>query len=144
MRAQRYDLADAYYQRVLQIDPRDPHAQAGMIALRSQQLDPVQVESRVKSLLAADREANVLYFTLGNQYAQQGRWAEAQQAYFKAFSADPGQSGFRLQRRGQPGPAAPAQARARVLPARAALAQKRARQLRRRRSRARACSSSRR
>lgn len=89
MRAQRYDLANGYYQRVLQIDPRDPHAQAGMVALRGQQLDPVQVESRVKSLLAADREANVLHFTLGNQYAMQGRWAEAQQAYFKAYAADP-------------------------------------------------------
>ena len=89
MRAQRYDLANAHYQRVLQMDPRDPHAQAGIVALRGQQLDPVQVESRVKSLLATDREATVLYFTLGNQYALQGRWSEAQQAYFKAFSADP-------------------------------------------------------
>jgi tetratricopeptide (TPR) repeat protein len=89
MRAQRYDLANGHYQRVLQMDPRDAHAQAGIVALRGQQLDPVQVESRVKSLLAADREANVLYFTLGNQYALQGRWAEAQQAYFKAYSADP-------------------------------------------------------
>ena len=89
MRGQRYDLSDAYYQRILRADPRDPHAQAGLLALRSQQLDPVLVESRVKSLIAADREANVLYFTLGNQYAQQGRWAEAQQAYFKAFATDP-------------------------------------------------------
>jgi Tfp pilus assembly protein PilF len=89
MRAQRYDLANGYYQRVLQMDPRDAHAQAGIVALRGQQLDPVQVESRVKSLLAADREANFLYFTLGNQYALQGRWADAQQAYFKAYSADP-------------------------------------------------------
>jgi tetratricopeptide (TPR) repeat protein len=89
MRAQRYDLANGLYQRVLQIDPRDAHAQAGVVALRGQQLDPVQVESRMKSLLAADRDANFLYFTLGNQYALQGRWAEAQQAYFKAFSADP-------------------------------------------------------
>lgn len=89
MRAQRYEIASGYYQRVLQADPRDPHAQAGIVALRGQQLDPVQVESRVKSLIASDREANVLYFTLGNQYALQGRWAEAQQAYFKAYSADP-------------------------------------------------------
>ena len=94
MRAQRYDLADAYYQRVLQADPRDPHAQAGSLALRSQQLDPVLVESRVKSLIAADRESNVLYFTLGNQYARQGRWAEAQQAYFKAFATDPDNPDF--------------------------------------------------
>ena len=89
MRAQRYDLSYGYYQRILQADPRDPYAQAGLLALRGEQLDPVLVESRVKSLLAADREANVLYFTLGNQYAQQGRWAEAQQAYFKAFAAEP-------------------------------------------------------
>ena len=89
MRAQRYDLADTLYQRVLQADPRDAHAQAGMVALRGQQLDPVQVESRVKSLIATDRNSNVLHFTLGNQYAQQGRWAEAQQAYFKAFATDP-------------------------------------------------------
>ena len=94
MRARRYDLADAYYRRLLQADPRDPHAQAGMLALRSEQLDPVQVESRVKTLIAAGREANVLYFTLGNQYAQQGRWAEAQQAYFKALAADPGNPDF--------------------------------------------------
>ena len=89
MRAQRYDLSHGYYQRILQADPRDPYAQAGVLALRGEQLDPSLVVSRVKSLLAADREANVLYFTLGNQYAQQGRWAEAQQAYFKAFATDP-------------------------------------------------------
>lgn len=88
MRAHRFDAADGYYQRVLQADPRNPHAQAGMVALRGQQLDPVQVESRVKSLLASDRNSSVLQFTLGNQYAQQGRWPEAQQAYFKAFAAD--------------------------------------------------------
>jgi tetratricopeptide (TPR) repeat protein len=94
MRAQRYDLADSYYQRILQADPRDPNAQAGMIALRGQQLDPVQVESRMKSLIAADRSATVLNFTLGNQYAQQGRWPEAQQAYFKAFATDPDNPDF--------------------------------------------------
>jgi tetratricopeptide (TPR) repeat protein len=94
MRSQHFELADSYYQRVLEADPRDPHAQAGMIALRGQQLDPVQVESRMKSLIATDRSATVLYFTLGNQFAQQGRWAEAQQAYFKAFAADPDNPDF--------------------------------------------------
>ena len=28
-------------------------------------------------------------FALGNQYASQRRWAEAQQAFFAAFSGDP-------------------------------------------------------
>lgn len=89
VRSQRLGEADALYRRLLQINPRDPHAQAGAIGLRNQIVDPVQAESRVKSLLAADPEASVLHFTLGNQYAQQGRWAEAQQAYFKAYAGDP-------------------------------------------------------
>ncbi|HEX2648910.1 MAG TPA: tetratricopeptide repeat protein [Burkholderiales bacterium] len=93
-RAGRLDLADGYYRKVLQADPRDPHAQAGMIALRNQQIDPILAESRVKSLLAVDQNANVLYFTLGNQYAQQGRWPEAQQAYFKAYASDPENADF--------------------------------------------------
>ena len=43
----------------------------------------------MKSLLTADPEAQVLHFTLGNQLAQQSRWAEAQQQYFRAFAAEP-------------------------------------------------------
>ncbi|MBS0336991.1 MAG: tetratricopeptide repeat protein [Proteobacteria bacterium] len=89
VRANRPELAAPYYQKLLEANPRDPYAQAGLLALRGQVADPVQTESRVKTLLANDPESSVLYFTLGNQYAQQGRWPEAQQAYFKAFSADP-------------------------------------------------------
>lgn len=89
VRSNRPELAEAYYQKLLESNPRDPHAQAGLISLRGQIADPVQTESRVKSMLATDPEAQVLYFTLGNQYALQGRWPEAQQAYFKAFAADP-------------------------------------------------------
>lgn len=89
LRAQRLDQAERYYRKVLEADPREPHAHAGLLALRAQLVDPVQLESRVKTLIAGDPDAFVLYFTLGNQYAQQGRWPEAQQAYFKAFAADP-------------------------------------------------------
>jgi tetratricopeptide (TPR) repeat protein len=89
VRSGRYEAADELYRRLLQADPRDAHAQAGLLALRSNLTDPVAAESRVKTLLANDPGANVLYFTLGNEYARQGRWAEAQQSYFKAFAADP-------------------------------------------------------
>lgn len=89
MRAQRFDVAESLYQRLLRADPRDPHANAGLLALRARQLDPVQSESRVKTLLAQNPDSGVLQFTLGNQLAQQGRWAEAQQAYFKAHTSDP-------------------------------------------------------
>jgi tetratricopeptide (TPR) repeat protein len=87
-RAQRYEQAEARYRRVLQADPRDPYAHAGLLALRAERVDPVQAESRIKTMLAVDAEASVLHFTLGNQYARQARWAEAQGAYSKAHAAD--------------------------------------------------------
>jgi Tfp pilus assembly protein PilF len=89
VKANRLEQAEIYYRTVLQANPRDSYAQAGLMALRAQVGDPVQGESRMKNLLANDPEAQILQFTLGNQYAQQGRWPEAQQAYFKAYSAEP-------------------------------------------------------
>ena len=89
VRSGRLENAEAIYLRLLQVDPNDAHAQAGLIALRSARLDPLAMESRLKTMLAADPGANVLHFTLGNQLAQQGRWGEAQQEYFKAFAANP-------------------------------------------------------
>jgi tetratricopeptide (TPR) repeat protein len=94
VRSGRFETAEATYLRLLQADPNDSHAQAGLIALRASRLDPLTTESRVKSMLAADPGANVLHFTLGNQLAQQGRWGEAQQEYFKAFAADPDNADF--------------------------------------------------
>jgi Flp pilus assembly protein TadD len=52
-------------------------------------LDPVHSESRVKTLIASVPDASHLQFALGNQYAAQGRWGEAQEAYFRAYSASP-------------------------------------------------------
>lgn len=94
VRAGRYESAEALYLRVLQLDPRDSQAQAALVALRSGRSDPLVTESRVKSLLAADPGAHALNFTLGNQFAQQNRWAEAQQEYFKAFAAEPDNADF--------------------------------------------------
>jgi tetratricopeptide (TPR) repeat protein len=86
--SKRHEAAEAYYTRLLELDPRDALAQAGLIGLRGQ-LDPLAGESRLKLMIAAQPEASFLQFTLGNQYAAQGRWTEAQQAYFKAYSGDP-------------------------------------------------------
>jgi Tfp pilus assembly protein PilF len=87
-RTQQFENAEARYLRVLELDPRDPYAQAGLISLRGQ-TDPVQSESRIKNMLAQQPDAAFLNFPLGNQYAAQGRWPDAQAAYFRAFSADP-------------------------------------------------------
>jgi len=88
VRSGQLSSAEARYLRLLEIDPRDSHAVASLISLRGQ-LDPVASESRLKSLIASQPEAALLHFSLGNQYARQSRWAEAQAAYFKAHSVDP-------------------------------------------------------
>lgn len=93
-RSLRFAAAEALYRRLLQADPRDPHAQAGLLGLRSAQVDPVNAESRLKGLIASDSTESVLYFSLGNQYAQQGRWPEAEQAYARAAAIDPDNADF--------------------------------------------------
>lgn len=85
----RSDEAGRYYVRLLELDPRDPQANAGLMSLRTQG-DPRQAESRLKMLIAQQPDSAVLYFALGNVYAGESRWAEAQQAYFRAVSAEPG------------------------------------------------------
>ncbi len=87
-RTQDYESAEARYFKVLELDPRDPYAQAGLIALRGQ-ADPVQAESRLKNLLVQSPDSTQLHYALGNLYAVQARWSDAQAAYFRAFSADP-------------------------------------------------------
>lgn len=81
--------AEALYARVLQRDPRDVYARAGLLGLRGAQQDSVSAESQLKNLLATDPAATELQYALGNQYAKQERWADAQQAYSKAFTAEP-------------------------------------------------------
>ena len=93
VRERRFDSAAASYVRLLELDPRDVNAAAGLIALRGQ-VNPGQSESQLKTLIATSPDAAVLYFTLGNQYAQQSRWAEAQAAYFKAYAGEPENADF--------------------------------------------------
>jgi tetratricopeptide (TPR) repeat protein len=93
VRTRDYATAELRYLKLLELDPRDTHANAALIALQGN-IDPVQSQSRIKNLIAMQPEAKHLYFTLGNQYAAQARWAEAQDAYFKAFSAEPENADF--------------------------------------------------
>jgi Tfp pilus assembly protein PilF len=80
--------AETLYLKVLEADPKEASAQAGLINLRGQ-ADPTAAESRLKGLLAAQPESPTLNFALGNLYAGQRRWPEAQLAYFNAHTADP-------------------------------------------------------
>jgi uncharacterized protein HemY len=78
--------AESAYRQILEANPADASAQAGLIGLSGQ--DPVAAESRLKSLLAAQGDQPAANFALGNLYARQQRWNEAQQAYFKAITGD--------------------------------------------------------
>lgn len=87
LRQGQYEAAEDLYLRILEADPKDSAAQAGLIGLKGQ-VDPIQSESRLKNLLAGQPESPFLNFALGNLYAQQGRWNDAQQAYFRAYTSD--------------------------------------------------------
>ncbi len=86
--------AARYYDQVLALDPRDPVANAGMLALSGKN-DAASTESRLKLLLAQQSrsdgtQSTALYFALGNLYAEQARWSDAQQAYFNAYNLEQG------------------------------------------------------
>lgn len=84
-----WDQAAWGYQKILEVNPQDAVALAALINIRSQ-ADPAMAETRLKTLVTAQPELAAPAFSLGNLYARQGRWSEAQQAYFQAYSAEPG------------------------------------------------------
>lgn len=77
-------LAAHYYAQALVLDPRNAVANAGMSALTTE----TNPESRLKTLLNEQPGSAALHFALGNQYAEQSRWGEAQQSYFNAYKLD--------------------------------------------------------
>lgn len=80
-------LAAQYYGQLLALDPRDALANAGMSALGKG--GQSGKESHLKLLLEQQPQSAALHFALGNLYAEQSRWPEAQQAYFDAYSLQP-------------------------------------------------------
>lgn len=80
--------AEALRQRALVANPSDPATQAAALNGSAADTDPQNTESRLKSLLSAQPESAALNFALGNLYARQSRWPEAQQVYFNAVAAD--------------------------------------------------------
>jgi len=80
--------AEQLYQRAMIANPGDPAVQAAALGSPAAGADPQATESRLKTLLAAQPESAALNFTLGNLYARQSRWTEAQQVYFNAVAAE--------------------------------------------------------
>lgn len=89
LQRQQTGLAEDYYLRILEADPRDAYAHAGLTGLRGR-ASGSQAESRLKTLIAEQPGVAPLHFALGNLYAQEQRWRDAQQSYFLAFQNDSG------------------------------------------------------
>jgi len=93
-------LAARHYRRVLELDPRNSMAIAGLLAVSesvgvgagagggTKSEAPGQLEAELKVLIYKDPNAASLQFSLGNLYASQRRWTEAQQAFFEAYRLD--------------------------------------------------------
>ena len=87
-RAGRWAEAVDHYATLLATHPADTAARAALIAIAEK--DPARAESRLKGLLRVEPEAAHLHFSLGNLYASQSRWPEAQQSWFSAYRLDRG------------------------------------------------------
>lgn len=93
MRERRLADAHHYYREVLARSPRHPVASAALFMLDGGDSNEAS-EARLK--LLADREADSPYlrFALGNLYAKQQRWSDAQEAYFAAFARAPANADY--------------------------------------------------
>lgn len=79
--------AQRLYREVLENDPRNAAAQAALLDLLGN-TDSLATESRLKTLIDRDPSPQ-LFQTLGNLYADQKRWNDAQAAYFEAYRNAP-------------------------------------------------------
>ncbi len=84
--------AAGIYLRLLELDPFDADATAGMVGAR--QGDPAQTESRLRRILQRTPENGPVLFALANLYGQQGRWSDAQQLYFRAYTLAPANADY--------------------------------------------------
>lgn len=80
------EAAATLHRRAYEADPSDPAVLAALLAANTVG-EPRLAESRLRSLLAS-QAAPSLEFALANLLARQRRWAEAQQAYFRAVAGD--------------------------------------------------------
>lgn len=90
-RKQQNERATELYRQVLREDLGNATAAAGLVSL-SGHADPVAAESQVRELIDLKPNAPEFHYALGGVLARQQRWGEAQQAFFRAYSLEPGKA----------------------------------------------------
>ena len=81
------------YRRALELDPQNATAIAGLAALADFSR-PEAIEGELRGDVARHPQSAALHFTLGNLYASQSRWGEAQAEYFECYRLDPSSADF--------------------------------------------------
>ncbi|MGE5385601.1 MAG: tetratricopeptide repeat protein, partial [Betaproteobacteria bacterium] len=85
----RRDEARIYYERVLRLEPENAVANSGMLAILAEG-DPAVAASRAREITEKNPGSAAAFATLGNILVREGNFAEAQQAFFRAATLEPG------------------------------------------------------
>ncbi len=88
LQAGQNDAALAYYQHILRMAPQDIQTQVAVARIQSQK-DPLGAETRLKVLIASQPRLASAHDALGNLYAGQERWSDAQAAFLQAYRNAP-------------------------------------------------------
>lgn len=89
----RYATARDFYTRALKANPADSVARIALHSLIGSG-DALKDGSRLKQWLQSDPGNPQLHFALGNYYAENRQWKEAQHAYFEAFRLAPSRADY--------------------------------------------------
>jgi Tfp pilus assembly protein PilF len=80
--------AASHYRRALDVDPRNATALAGLATL-AENAQPEALEPQLRADVARYPQSASLRFALGNVYAAQSRWGDAQGEFFEAHRLEP-------------------------------------------------------